>query len=102
MTKIDVTLRVVPESGTSYQPSLERILQVAQKLESLGLEVLHRGRFGVSVRAEPRQLEEALGISLPVKAPSVISLDERRMRPALRGLVDILEMTGEPRLLSEP
>lgn len=102
MSRIDATLRVVPEPGTSSRPSLERILEVARRLEPLGLEILHQGRFGVSVRAEPRQFEEALGISLPVQAPSVISLDPSRVHPALRGLVDMLEITGEPRLLSEP
>jgi hypothetical protein len=92
MSDVIATLRVISDAMPGSRPSANRVAAAAAALRSVGFEVLHAGRFGVSVRAGANAYETSLGVH-------VDNGEEARVEtlkptdPMLSKLVDLLEIT---------
>lgn len=91
-------LRVTPTHGSAERPPAPaRLKDAADALGSLGFTVLRVGRRGVSIEADARDFQDALGV--PPPGPEGGSIKVRPSDRRLADLVDLIEVTPQPALL---
>lgn len=87
--EMTATLKVRPESADDSKPSRSRVEEAAEQLRAQGFEVLHVGRFGVSVRAARPIYKSILGVQLDTGKPLVSQV--KASEPKLATLVESIE-----------
>jgi len=87
------TLHVRPEGDDpKARPAKDRVQKAASALSKEGFDVLHVGRFGVSVSSDQEKFARVLGVD--VKAGKVVQVAPQHEE--LKDLVDILQVDSEP------
>jgi len=92
---VSATVRVRFDKAEA-SPERARVEQAARLLEQLGFEILRIGRFGVNVRAQDSTFHRILGVK---PAPNqALAAPVSSTNPALRELVDLVEVAPKPQL----
>ena len=87
---IVATVKVRPDVANSDRPTRSRVQEAADCLRGRGFDVLHVGRFGVSVRADAPLFERELGVRLVASQTLVTAVQARE--PNLARLVEGIEV----------
>lgn len=97
MEAFTATIGVVPETPSNSRPSRERVSEAAAALKDVGFEVLHSGRFGVTVRGQLTTYVKALGVTPQANAALATTISPSA--PELARLVDRIEIAPKAELL---
>ena len=92
------TIRVRGATGdTGTRPEPERLQRAAYVLSEEGFEILHVGRFGISVCSEMEVFCRVLGVE--PSGVSVVKLDP--VSEELKELLDVMQVDSEPEFFDE-
>jgi hypothetical protein len=98
MEAFTATIGVMPETESNSRPSRERVIEAAAALKSAGFEVLHSGRFGVTVRGQLTTYVQVFGVT--PKANAALTARISPTAPELARLVDRIEIAPKAELLA--
>lgn len=90
------TVRVCSQTtDPNARPAREHLEAAASLLRRQGFAVLRIGRFGVNIEGDAQVFERELGVRLSVASTGQVA-PARPRAPELSGLIDTVEIAGDP------